>query len=78
MAKYFTLHSLLMANYVKNCGLIMLNSENDDLKYGIISFCVPSNPLLQDKAHLNKAPESNLTPIYLTPTQLGANKTAIV
>lgn len=38
---FSTLHSLLMANYVKFCGLIMLNSENDDLKYGIIHFVFP-------------------------------------
>lgn len=38
--------------------------------------CDACKPLLQDEAQLNKAPESHLTPSYLTPTQLGENKTA--
>lgn len=38
---YTTLHSLLMANYIKYNGLIMLNRENEDLKYGIIHFMFP-------------------------------------
>lgn len=38
---YTTLHSLLMANYIKYNGLIMLNSENKDLKYGIIRLIFP-------------------------------------
>ena len=34
-----------MANYIKYNGLIMLSSENKDLKFEII--CIPHNPLLQ-------------------------------
>lgn len=35
---YTTLHSRLMANYIKYNGLIMLDSENEDLTYGTVHF----------------------------------------
>lgn len=38
---YTTVHSLLMANYIKYNGSIMLSSENKDLKYEIIHFTFP-------------------------------------
>lgn len=38
---YTTVHSLLMANYIKYNGSIMLSSENKDLKYEIIHFAFP-------------------------------------
>lgn len=51
---YTTLHSLLMANYIKYNGLIMLNSESETLKYGIIHFMFPIIPYCRIITHFSK------------------------